>query len=372
VGKRGNGEGSIYQRRDGWWSAAYTKDGKRKQLYAKTRTEVAARLTAALRARDTGEPMPVAKGTVADFVPTWLDVARVGRRRKRTVRGYERIARIHIIPRLGRVPLAKLSHEQLERLYAMKLETLSQTTVHHIHAAIHRMLEVALRKGLVARNVADQVDAPALKPKEITTLTEEELQRFIAQIAGDRLEALYLTTLTTGMRLSELLGLRWRDVDLAKREIRLRTTLERDHGAIDFVEAKTKGSRRRLDLVGITVAALRAHRVAQAKERLAAGPDWNDRDLVFTNELGGPVADQTFRRGFHRHLAAAGCPEIRIHDGRHTCFTILLGRGVHPKIVSEMAGHSRISTTMDLYSHVTPTMQRAAIMELEKAIGGER
>jgi integrase len=97
---------------------------------------------------------------------------------------------------------------------------------------------------------------------------------------------------------------------------------------------------------------------------------WTDRDLVFTTELGGPVADQALRCGFHRHLAAAGCPRIRIHDGRHTAASILLGRGVNPKIVSELLGHSRISTTMDLYSHVTPTMQRAAIVEMEKALGG--
>ena len=370
MGKRGNGEGTIYQR-DGSWVAAYTDAaGKRRELWGRTRGAVGDRLTEALRARNRGEIAAAAKGTVADFVPQWLEAMTVARKRPITIRRREQLMRLHVVPVLGRVPLAKLAPEQLQRLYALKLETLGDTTVHHIHAAVHRMLEHALRSNLVTRNVADLVDAPAVKTREMVTLTEEELQRFIAQVAGDRLEALYVTAVTTGMRLSELLGLRWRDVDLTKREIRLRSTLDRYGGEIKFAEPKTKGSRRRIDLVGIAATALRAQRVAQAKEHLAAGAGWIDRDLVFTNELGGPVADQSFRRGFHRHLAAAECPRIRIHDGRHTAASILLGRGVHAKIVSELLGHSRISTTMDLYSHVTPTMQRAAIAEMEKALAG--
>jgi integrase len=372
VSKRGNGEGTIYQR-DGSWVAAYTDAaGKRRELWAKTRSAVADRLNDALRARKKGEPIPAASGTLAAFVPVWLEGQTVARKRARTIRRREQLLRLHVVPVLGRVPLAKLAPEHLQRLYALKLETLGDTTVHHIHATIHRMLEHALRSNLIGRNVADLVDAPAIKAREMTTLSEEELRRFLDEVAGDRLEGLYATGVTTGMRLSELLGLRWRDLDLGKRTIRLRTTLEKYHGEIDFVEPKTKGSRRQIDLTSTAADALRRHRIAQAKERLAAGAAWTDLDLVFTNELGGPVADQTFRRGLHRHLAAADCPRIRIHDGRHTAATILLGRGVHPKIVSEMLGHSRISTTMDLYSHVTPTMQRAAIAEMEKAIGGER
>jgi integrase len=372
MGKRGNGEGTIYQR-DGSWVASYTDSGgKRRELWGKTRGAVAERLTEALRARNKGEPTVVARGSLADFVPQWLQAMAVARKRARTLRRYEQLMRIHVVPILGHVPLAKLAPEQLQRLYALKLETLGDTTVHHIHAVIHRALEHALRANLVARNVADLVDAPAVKTREMVTLSEDELQRFVEAVAGDRLEALYVTAVTTGMRLSELLGLRWRDVDLTKREIHLRYTLERYHRVISFAEPKTKGSRRTVNLVRHAAELLRRHRIAQVQERMAAGPEWTHRDLVFTNEVGQPVADQTFRRTFHRFLKVAGCPIIRIHDGRHTAASILLGRGVHAKIVSEMLGHSRISTTMDLYSHVTPTMQREATAEMEKVLGGTR
>ena len=350
---------------------AITVDGTRKVVYAATR-DAAEKLRLLRNAIADGQPL-AAGGSLAAFVPDWLTACRVAGKRSRTLRGYEgyeRLMRLHVLPTLGKVLLTKLTPEHLERLYAAKLETLSETTVHHIHAALHRALAHALRKNLVARNIASLVDAPAIKTREMVTLSEDELQRFIAQVAGDPLEALHVTSVTTGMRLSELLGLRWRDVDVTKREIHLRYTLEKYHGEITFAEPKTKGSRRTVNLVRTAAELLRRHRVAQAKARMAAGPAWVDRDLVFTNELGGPVADQTFRRGFHRHLKAADCPEIRIHDGRHTAASILLGRGVHAKIVSEMLGHSRIATTMDLYSHVTPTMQREATAEMEKAIGG--
>lgn len=369
MGKRGNGEGSIYQRADGLWVGAVSVDGKRQLVAGTTRRAVDEKLRLLRNAIADGAPLTKG-GTLGAFVPEWLAACRVAGKRPRTLRGYERLMRLHVLPTLGKVALQKVSPEQLERLYADKLETLSETSVHHVHAAVHRALAHALRKNLVTRNVASLVDAPAIKTREMVTLSEDELQRFIAEVAGDPLEALHVTALTTGMRLSELLGLRWRDVDLTKREIHLRYTLERFHGEISFAEPKTKGSRRTVILVRTAAELLRRHRVAQARARIAAGAVWANLDLVFTNEIGGPVADQTFRRGFHRHLAAAGCPRIRIHDGRHTAASILLGRGVHAKIVSEMLGHSRISTTMDLYSHVTPTMQREATAEMEKAIGG--
>jgi integrase len=370
VGKRGNGEGSIYQRAErGDWVGAVSAGGKRQIVYGTTRRDVDEKLRLLRNAIADGAPI-ARGGTLAAFVPEWLAACRVAGKRPRTLRGYERLMRLHVLPALGKIALQKLTPEQLERLYADKLETLSETTVHHVHAALHRALAHALRKELVVRNVASLVDAPAMKTREMVTLSEDELQRFIAQVGGDPLEALHVTAVTTGMRLSELLGLRWRDVDLTKREIHLRYTLEKYHGEITFAEPKTKGSRRTVNLVRAAAELLRRHRVAQARARITAGVAWTDLDLVFTNELGGPVADQSFRRAFYRHLRDADCPRIRIHDGRHTAASILLGRGVHAKIVSEMLGHSRIATTMDLYSHVTPTMQREATAEMEKAIGG--
>lgn len=174
------------------------------------------------------------------------------------------------------------------------------------------------------------------------------------------------------MRLSEILGLRWRDVDLERGEVQLRTALEWTGDVFRFAEPKTRGSRRHILLTAHAIAALRRHRVCQAQARLAAGNAWEDHDLVFTHVAGGPVAESTLRLAFRDALRRAGLPRIRFHDLRHTAATIALGRGVHPKVVSEMLGHSRIAVTLDLYSHVTPTMQREAISAMDAALGDAR
>jgi integrase len=170
------------------------------------------------------------------------------------------------------------------------------------------------------------------------------------------------------MRLSEILGLRWRDV--AKDwEVQLRTTLERRGEVVAFVEPKTKGSRRLILLTSHASAALRRHRARQVQVRLAAGPPWVDRDLVFTDATGDPLPESTLRVAYRAALVRARLPRIRFHDLRHTAATIALGRGVHPKVVSEMLGHSRTAITLDLYSHVTPAMQRGAVSAMEAVLG---
>lgn len=373
MSKRGNGEGSIYQRGDGRWVGAISQDGQpRKVIYGGTRREVDAKLDELKEAKRKGLPLAGVSVSLGEFVTSWLEALTVARKRDRTIRRYEQLMRLHVTPTLGRRSLVKLAPEELEHLYAEKLRTLGDTTVHHIHAAVHLCLAHAMRKGHVGRNVADLVDAPAIKATEMQTLDESQVQRLFDEVAGDRLEALYVVAFSTGMRLSELLGLRWRDVDFATGEIHVRTTLEKYHGEIAFAEPKTKGSRRNILVASQAKDALRRHRIAQNVERIAAGSAWTEYDLVFANEVGEPVADTTFRRAYHRHLRHARLPIIRIHDSRHTAATTLLGRGVHAKIVSEMLGHSRIATTMDLYSHVTPTMQGEARSAMEAAIGGKR
>ncbi len=178
-----------------------------------------------------------------------------------------------------------------------------------------------------------------------------------------RLEALYVLAVTTGMRQGEILGLRWRDVDVDQGMVQVRGSMQALKGVgLHIAEPKTAGSRRHVMLSQRPIEALRRHRVAQAAERLRAGAGWEDNDLVFANEVGRPIAaGNLLRRSFEPLLKSAGLPRIRFHDLRHTSATLLLGQGVHPKIVSEMLGHSKITTTLDLYSHVTPTMQREAV-----------
>lgn len=370
--RNGNGEGSITRRSDGRWMARVSLTTGRKTFYGRTRSDVDALLTAAKKARDDGTPIPVDRATVASYFADWLESIRP-QLRSGTWRKREMHVRLHIAPTLGRVVLAKLSPEHLERLYAAKsAEGLSGQTVRHIHATIHKALAQAERRRHVTRNVAHLVDAPRVEQHEIKAWTEDQANAFLTAVEASPLAPLFVLAITTGMRKGEILALRWRDVDLDRRTIQLRATLERYHGVVRFAEPKTKGSKRKIELTARAVTDLRRQRAAQRIQQLAAGPAWANLDLVFASEAGAPLVESTLRRAFNALSRAAGVPQIRFHDLRHTAFTILLGRGIHAKVVSEMAGHSRISVTMDLYSHVTPTMQREAVSAMEAALGGAR
>jgi integrase len=371
--KRGNNEGSITKRRDGRWQACVTLDGgKRKFFYAKTRQEAARLLTNALRDRDTGLPIVGERLTVAQYLAQWLNDIAPGLK-PRSLQRYEEDVRLCIVPACGRTPLARLTAQQVQALYTAKLsEGLSAGTVAHLHAVLRRALGEAQRLGLVQRNVATLVKAPRPARHDMHTLTPEEARRLLAVAADDRLEALYVLALTTGMRRGELLALHWADVDLEDGYVQVRYTLQHlKDGAYTFASPKTERSRRKVVLTSAAAAALRRRRTTQGEERAAAGLAWRDEDLVFTNVLGGPLrANHVLQRQFTPLLKRARLPLIRFHDLRHTAATLLLRQGIHPKIVAEMLGHSTISMTLDIYSHVIPDMQRGAAAALDRLLGG--
>ncbi len=202
------------------------------------------------------------------------------------------------------------------------------------------------------------------------TLDKPTLVPFDVSLVGDRLRPLYVLAVTTGMRLGELLALRWANVDLPNHRLSIRGTLTRGEDGLAVTETKS-GRARVVLLTAAAVDALHPHRTAQAAERLRAGTAWSDLDFVFTNELGRPLDPSNVRlRSFRPAVERAGLPRIRFHDLRHTAATLMLGEGVHPKVVSEMLGHAQIGITLDLYSHVTPTMQEAAVQALEALLGG--
>jgi integrase len=343
---RGSLEGSIYKRADGRWCAVVHlgyEGGRRrrKAFYGSTRQAVAERLAAV---RPSLRPA------------TWLR--------------YQQYVRLHAAPVLGRLRLSRLTPQHLQGLYADKLEEgLSPTSVRHLHAVLHRALGQAARWGLTPRNVADLVTPPRAKRRDMTTLSPEEARRFLEVAQGDRFHSLYFLALSTGMRQGELLALHWANVDLNRGAAQVTGTLQQRGDAI--TEPKTAHSRRQVALTKTAIEALRQHRIAQAEARLRLGPAWTDNDLVFCNEVGGFVdASNLVRRSFLPLLKRAGLPRIRFHDLRHSAATLLLSEGVHPKIVSEMLGHSQIAVTLDLYSHVTPTMQRQAAEAMEAVLGG--
>jgi len=369
VGKRGNGEGTICQREDGRWVAAVSLgDGRRKWLYGKTRQEVGEKLTVTLRARQQGLPVAEGRETLAVYLARWLDGVRPSLR-ARTWERYEQILRVHVVPDVGKIPLARLTPQQVQRLYASRLNAgSSPMTVRHVHAVLHRALEQAVRWGLVARNVVGLTEPPRAARYEWMTLDETQTRRFLEESAGDRLDGLYVLAITTGMRQGELLALRWSDVDLERGFLQVRATLERSSEGVVIAEPKTKSSRRRVTLTKAAVGALRRHKVRQAQERLGLGEAWEGGDFVFTNLAGHTIDGSDLLRSFRALLRRAGLPRIRFHDLRHTAATLLLGRGIHPKIVQEQLGHAQVAITLDTYSHVSPTMQRDAVAALDAVL----
>lgn len=368
--KRGNNEGSIVKRSDGRWMARLTlPDGTRKTFYAKTRQEVARLLAAAIRDRDSGLPIVGDRQTVEQFLDSWLEASKHSVR-PRTWKRSKEYVRLHLAPTLGKVALSKLTPQRVQALYAQKMaEGLSTTTVHHLHTVLHRALESALRLGLVQRNVSDLVDPPRVRHHEMATLSPEHARKLLDAAKGERLEALYILALSTGMRQGELLALKWRDVDLFGAALHVRATLQHTPDGYTFAEPKTARSRRRIALPLVAVEALRQHGRRQLEESQKLGEAWSDLDLVFPNTIGRPLDGiNLLKYWFHPLLERAELPRIRFHDLRHTAATLLLRRGVNPKIVSEMLGHSSVSITLDIYSHVTPDMQQQAADAMDDAL----
>jgi integrase len=244
--------------------------------------------------------------------------------------------------------------------------------VKYIHTTLHRALMQAVRWGLVPRNAAAAVDPPRVVTPEMRPLSSAQARTLLATAKGNMLQALFVLAVTTGMRQGELLGLGWEDVDLEARSVRVRRTLTLAKGGPRLTEPKTKGSRRSIRLTSGAVEALVQHRVRQDSEGAAAGGKWNAWGFVFCTRRGTPIRrDNLHDKHWKPLLRRAGLPDIRFHDLRHTCATLLLTMSVHPKIVSEMLGHSSIAITLDTYSHVIPGLGEAAANAIEEVLGDD-
>jgi integrase len=375
--RRGNGEGSIsrHPKRD-LWMARYTVETpagtKRRTVYGKTRAEVRDKLAKAIADRADGIVFDDENMTVEEYLEGWLKGSVRGSVRDSTYDCYKIICRKHITSVLGGLKLSKLTAMHVQRFYRDRLDTgLAPATVHKCHTILHKALKQAVEWNLVPRNVADAVKAPRPAPrKEMHPLSPEEARRLLEAARDDRLEALYVLAVSTGMREGELLGLKWADVDLEASALRVRRTLTRHGGKVRLGEPKTKKSRRTVRLTPRAVEALKRHRARQAGEKLKAGSLYGDQELVFAGEGGGLINPSNLRqRSFLLLLKRAGLPGITFHDLRHTCASLLFQRNVHPKFVQELLGHASIVITLDTYSHMLPGMGGEAADAMGEALG---
>jgi integrase len=368
--RRGNNEGSITKRGDGRWEARVTfPDGKRKSIYGKTRQEVARRLAQVIRDRDQGLPVVDERRLLKDYLEWWLDSVKHQIRSTSWIRAKHAVV-LHIIPELGNIPIVRVSAHQVQSLYTKWLEDgLAPSTVRRMHAVFHRAMEDAVRLGVIQRNIVDLAQAPRINQSKMRVLSPDDARSLLEASAGDRFEALYVLALTTGMRRGELFALRWQDIDLIEGVLWVKATLNPDR---TINEPKTRSSRRRILLTKLAVTALHQHYQRQQEEKQRAGELWDTSfDLVFPDVLGrhvwpGFIAQEHLPRLLRR----AGLPKIRFHDLRHTAATLMISRGVNPKVVSEMLGHSSIVITLSVYAHVLPDMQQAAVTVMDALLGG--
>lgn len=370
MSRRGHGEGSIYHRADGRWAGSISLEGgKRKTFYGKTRKEVQEQLKIALREQQQGLLLAGPQQTIELFLTQWLE-NRKGAVRIRTYERYEELVRLHILPVLGRHQLQKLTPQHIQAFYTKKLnEGLSPTTVNVLHSLLHKALDDAVRLGAVGRNASDAVSAPSRAHYEIQPFSMEQAQQFLVATRGHSMEALFVLAITTGMRRGEILALKWQDINFSQNMLQIRRIFTRQPGN-RYIEAKpkTEKSRRSILLAPIVVTLLKQHRTRQLEAKLKAGAEWQERDLVFCTSLGTPLNPNKVVDRFKTLLKRAELPEIRFHDLRHSAATILLSMEVHPKVVQELLGHNQISMTMDIYSHVLPTMQKDAVNKLNNAL----
>jgi integrase len=365
--KRGQGEGSIYKRKDGRWNAVVNlgyQGGKlrRKYLYGKTRSEVADKLAAELHNIQQGITVITERQTVRQFLERWLIDCVKPTVRHSTFISYDQQVRVHIAPQLGHIQLTKLSPQQIQSYMNDKLQSeLSAKTVKYHLSVLRMALGQALKWNLVARNVAMLVDPPRVGKYEVQAITPEQARVFLQAIQGDRLETLFTVALSLGLRRGEALGVRWLDIDFQNRTLRVNQSLQRLEGKLQITELKTKSSRRVLDLPEMLINKLREHRTRQLEEKMLAGPHWQETELVFTSRIGTPVDPRHVKRRLDPLLKKADLPHFRVHDLRHFCASLLLAQGVPLKVVSDILGHSQIGITADLYMHVLPSVRKEAI-----------
>jgi integrase len=349
---------------------AYTAEGrKRRTLYGKTRQEVAAKLAKALTDREDGLYFDADGLKLGVYLSRWLEDSVKDTVRNTTYERYEQISRTHIVPMLGSIKVKALSPTHVRGLYKEKLSSLSPRTVRYIHVTLHKALKQAVSDGLIPRNVTEAVKPPQGRREEISPLTPEQVKMLLDAASGDRLEALYVLAVHTGLRQGELLGLKWDDIDLEAGTLQVRRALITAREGPRLAAPKTKGSRRRVSLTGVAAEALKGHLERQLEEIDRAGSLWQENALVFASETGTPLDRHALTsRQFKPLLKRAGLPHFRFHDLRHTCATLLLSKNVNPKVVSEMLGHAAIAITLDTYSHVLPNMQDSAARALEEAL----
>jgi integrase len=373
--RRDNGQGSITQRADGRWQGCIrftdaTGRRKRAYIYGRTKAEVRAKLRDASRRVEDGRNALDAASTIGEYAAIWEAGPLAASDRKATTREwYVTQLRVNVVPHLGTIRLDRLRPSHIEALMGtLRASGKSPSTARGIYTVIRQVLDVAVRDGLLATNPAAAVSRPRVDKQPARVMDTDETSMLLAAASGHRLHALLVLLAFTGLRRGEALALRWEDVDTERGTMTVRGTLARVGGSLVVQTPKSRSSRV-WPLAAPVVEALRAHRVVQAAERLRMGQAWTDSGHVFTSDVGTPLDPRNVYRLVRRFADQAGVPGVHPHTLRHSAATAALGAGVPLTVVSQMLGHSSVSITGDVYSHVLDGMKRDAADAIAAAFG---
>ena len=389
--KRGAGEGTVFQLEDGRWRGTISLGfvaGRRvrKTLEAPTQAEVIGRLQKEKHAHGLGQNIKPERITLGQFLDQWLTTDVEPLCAPKTHRTYSDFVKLHIRPALGHLLLTKLKTPHVQTFLNAKRDTLSAKTIKHLRDCLRAALNVAMSKyELVPKNAAAKAEPPKQVDREAKSLSPDQAKAFLALAALHRLSALFTTVLLIGIRQAEALGLSWEDIDFLAKRLTVRRQLQRIKGKLQLVELRrgrksTRTSRRIITLPQVCITALIAHRERQQQERALAGGRWVESGLVFPTSIGTPMDARSLLRVFYAILNTPDpadpeadrkkkrrlLPRFRFHDLRHSAATLLLVQGVHPKTVQELLGHSRIATTMDVYSHVIDIVRTDAADKMDQ------
>jgi integrase len=372
IQKRQGARGVAYMARVEFSADPITGERRQRAKTFRTRKEAERALSQWLVEIDRGTALEPTKTTVSELLDHWLDSVAKFNVQSRTLGDYRSTIDVHLKPGLGSILVQKLSTVQIQAFYAKKLDDgAGPRTVELCHRRLSQALDQAVSWSIVIRNVCDQVKPPRVTHKRPDVWSRDELLAFLDASRDDGLAPLWGLAAATGMRLGELLGLRWRDLDLDGGLLQVEQTVTvmkgEKRGVLAIGAPKTTASRRKIRIDPGTIDDLKAHRKVQLAQRIGASV-WEDNDLVFCTESGKPVHPSNVSRSFVRLIAGAKLRRIRFHDIRHTHATLLLQAGTPIKVVSERLGHAKTSITMGIYAHVLPDMQDQAVETISKML----
>lgn len=371
------GVGSAWKRPNGTWAAAlyvYEADGvrRRRVVYGRTRREAVAKIEEIRRKSEAGAPITPNHLTLGKYLREWLDEIVANRVRPATLRACTYNVSKFFEPDLGATRLGQLTARDVRQyLEQLKKRGVGVRTIRYTHATLRAALEDAMREELIEKNVAKLVRPPSAPKSEPQALSVDELKDLFKANRDDRLFALLVVIALLGLRRSEALGLMWTDIDLEAGTLTVRRGLHRIEGQLVTMDTKMARSQRTFPLPRLVLAALLEHRERQDEERRSMGTAWRESGHVFTSTIGTPLDPDNTSKFVQRSLIIAGSRKVRMHDFRHGCVSVLLGLGVPPRTVMEIAGHSGLEMTMDVYAHVSLEDKREALDKLDALFGDE-